>query len=362
MTNLPREGIRLVMNDVAFVRVPKGLGEAERTRVRSGDVLISITAELGKIGLVDAHVGEAFVNQHVALVRPTVGLVWPEYLAHYLASPPQRRRLQCLNDAGAKAGLNLEAVSSFAVGLPPLDEQRRVSEILAAADSSGRVVDRLLRVELSRRAWLRKTTIDEPVAARAWPCAALGDVVRPVTRRNIAGVRRVLTTSAKLGLVDQSEYFSRDVSGSDLSGYHLLKRGEFAYNRSTSLGYPCGAVKRLDGYGDGAVSTLYICFELVDKRLSSDFLNHFFESGIMNRELGQICQVGSRAHGLLNVTKSDFYALPIAVPARAEQERVVAALDTADREIEILQDLAACYRRQRQALVAALFPREREVA
>ncbi|MHB9149460.1 MAG: restriction endonuclease subunit S [Thermoleophilia bacterium] len=155
MTNLPREGVRMRMGDLAYVRLPSGLAEAERTRVQRGDVLISITAELGKIGLVDNGPTDAFINQHLACVRPDPSIVDSRYLAYCLASPDPRRRFQRLNDAGAKAGLNLKTLGNFRIALPSLDEQRRIAEILATWDAAIEMTRQLLGRE---QAWLRTLT------------------------------------------------------------------------------------------------------------------------------------------------------------------------------------------------------------
>ena len=80
-----------------------------------------------------------------------------------------------------------------------------------------------------------------------------------------------LTISAQYGLVDQVTFFNKKVASADMSNYYLLKRGEFAYNKSYSGDYPLGAVKRLDRYDEGALSTLYICFA-VKGEINSDFL------------------------------------------------------------------------------------------
>ena len=71
-----------------------------------------------------------------------------------------------------------------------------------------------------------------------------------------------LTISSKDGLVDQVTYFNKKVSSKDMSGYYLLENGEFAYNKSYSVGFDFGSIKRLDRYSMGALSTLYICFKL----------------------------------------------------------------------------------------------------
>lgn len=353
MTNLPREGTRLLLDDVKFVRLPAGQSEGLRTGVRQGDVLVSITAELGKVGLVDRELGQAYVNQHLALVRPNSQKVEPAFLAHYLAASPQRKRFQRLNDAGAKAGLSLRTMAAFAVDLPPLREQRRIALVLSAWESAIEKTRELARAKSKQQSSLSRRLIDLPAAAGTWPVVKLSSICSPVTRRNADGATHVLTASARLGLVDQLEYFSKDVSGADLRDYYLLRRGEFAYNRSTSEGYPYGAIKRLDRYDEGVLSTLNICFKLDDEAVDSDFLCRLFASGVMNRELGQVCQVGSRAHGLLNVTKSDFFALRIALPATTEQRRIAHYLATAEREVALLRSIGEAYARQKQALAVA---------
>ena len=90
-----------------------------------------------------------------------------------------------------------------------------------------------------------------------------------------------------------------------MSGYYLLKNGEYAYNKSYSVGYDFGSVKRLDRYDMGALSTLYICFAL--KKHDSDFINAYFDSLKWYREIYMISAEGARNHGLLNVPTDEFF-------------------------------------------------------
>ena len=105
-----------------------------------------------------------------------------------------------------------------------------------------------------------------------WKTAPLSQFARELRRKNSEGVIRVLTASGTHGLVDQREYFNRRVAGKAIDKYYLLKRGDFAYNRSLMKGYPFGATKRLDNYESGVVSTLYLCFQLVSEECLSDYL------------------------------------------------------------------------------------------
>jgi type I restriction enzyme S subunit len=119
--NLTRDHINLCFDDVVCVRPPAG-SEGARTRTQAGDILISITADLGIVGVVPCSLGEAYVNQHIALVRPSDEVV-PRWLGHYLAAGPASRQFRLLNDSGAKAGLNLPAIESIRIALPEKAEQ-----------------------------------------------------------------------------------------------------------------------------------------------------------------------------------------------------------------------------------------------
>ncbi len=105
--------------------------------------------------------------------------------------------------------------------------------------------------------------------------------------------------------MDQISYFNKTVASKDMSGYYLLKNGEYAYNKSYSVGYDFGSVKRLDRYDMGALSTLYICFAL--KKHDSDFIKAYFDSLKWYREIYMISAEGARNHGLLNVPTDEFF-------------------------------------------------------
>lgn len=131
--NLTRQHINLRLDDLVFVTPPKGQ-EGSRTAVRENDLLISITADLGIIGSIPSDFGEAYVNQHISLVRFRESVVNPRWPAHFLSSRRAQIMFQKLNDQGAKAGINLPAVGRIQVPLPPRDEQDAIVERLDAAD------------------------------------------------------------------------------------------------------------------------------------------------------------------------------------------------------------------------------------
>ncbi|MGW3873571.1 restriction endonuclease subunit S [Streptomyces sp. NPDC005055] len=173
-----------------------------------------------------------------------------------------------------------------------------------------------------------------PIAeASGWVRRSLGSVSSRITQRNIGNDRNVLTISAKHGLVGQADFFNRQVASVDLSQYFHLSRGDFAYNKSYSTGYPAGVVRKLERYDSGVVSPLYICFRVNPDVADPDFVSHYFESGILNDAILDIAKEGARNHGLLNVRVKDFFSLELSIPEVDEQRRIAEILTTTDRHI-----------------------------
>ena len=152
-----------------------------------------------------------------------------------------------------------------------------------------------------------------------WEQRRLGEIAHRVIRKNEEGVSDLpLTISAQLGLVDQRDFFSSQVASRDLRGYYLLKKGEFAYNKSTSGDSPWGAVKRLTRYEKGCLSTLYICFGLDEG--DPAFLVTYYETNRWHKGIRMIAAEGARNHGLLNIAPIDFFETKLTLPSEIEEQ------------------------------------------
>ena len=156
-----------------------------------------------------------------------------------------------------------------------------------------------------------------------WQKYKLSDFATRVTRKNGGQSDIPLTISAQYGLIDQRDFFSKTVASADMSGYYLLRSGEYAYNRSTSNDYPFGSIKRLELYPMGAVSTLYLCFRVKDDIVLSDLAKWYFESSQWHRGVNEICAEGARNHGLLNVPTDGFFNTVHTLPSDPEEQLVL---------------------------------------
>ena len=153
-----------------------------------------------------------------------------------------------------------------------------------------------------------------------WEKMRLDAFTERVMRKNKNNLSQLpLTISAQYGLVDQVTFFNKVIASTDMSNYYLLKKGEFAYNKSYSSDYPWGAIKRLDRYDQGALSSLYICFALQDS-IVSDYVLQYFESPKWHKGVSEIAVEGARNHGLLNVSVQDFFHTYHYVPKEKEEQ------------------------------------------
>ena len=156
----------------------------------------------------------------------------------------------------------------------------------------------------------------------AWEQRKLGDIVERVVRKNTNNESSLpLTISAQYGLVDQITYFNNRVASRDVSNYYLVLNGEFAYNKSTSDGCPFGAVKRLDLYEKGVLSTLYIVFSIKNQsEIDIYYLTVFFDTDRWHKGVSERAAEGARNHGLLNISADDFFDIDIFLPRHKEEQ------------------------------------------
>lgn len=190
-----------------------------------------------------------------------------------------------------------------------------------------------------------------------WEERKLSSISERVTRKNKNNESTLpLTISAQDGLVDQNDFFNKQVASRDVTGYFLVKNGEFAYNKSYSNGYPWGAIKRLDKYDMGVLSTLYIVFR--PTKINSQFLVSYYDTTRWYREVSKNAAEGARNHGLLNIAPTDFFNTLLVVPKIVdEQQKIGSFFKQLDDTIALHQRKLAKLKELKQGYLQKLFPR-----
>jgi type I restriction enzyme S subunit len=349
MTNLPKIGIKLLLNDNKYVSLPHSTAEGTRTRVQPKDILVSITAELGKIGLVEQCLGEAYINQHVALVRVSDQQVDPRYLAYYLSTAEQRHRLNRLNDAGAKAGLNLRTISNFSILLPTLSGQIAIADLLSTWDAAIEKTEQLIE----KKETVYSAELSKHLYTNRLKRVKLRKFLQEVSIRNRdQRIKQVLSVTNTRGFARPEEQFDRQVASSNLSNYKIVTHGEYAYNPSR---INVGSIARLDNWNVGVLSPMYTVFKIKEQSsLNTDLFMHWLNS----HEAKQRIKLSTQGSVRETVSFSDFCAIGFPQINQGEQGKLAKHFNCLVREINLLKQLLFKYQTQKRGLMQKLLTGE----
>ena len=268
-------------------------------------------------------------------------------------------------DSGARhdrVSIKDDTFFAMPINLPSEQEQSKIASFLQSLDERIAAQEKLVaslkkykrgvfEAIFSQKLRLVPTELQKP-----WKQYKLSDFATRVTRKNGNQTDIPLTISAQYGLIDQRDFFSKTVASTDMSGYYLLQKGEYAYNRSTSNDYPFGSIKRLELYPMGAVSTLYLCFAIKEEVVNSDLAKWYFESSQWYKGINNICAEGARNHGLLNVPTDGFFNTVHTLPSDPnEQLAVVDYLSNIQKKYEAAQRCLQAIENVRSGLLQQLF-------
>lgn len=280
------------------------------------------------------------------------------YIAYTLCHKMQK---ELLNTQGTSIkGITSKEIKEYKIMIPSTVEQQKIADFLSFVDDIIQVQEEKICALEEQKKGIMQKLFNCEVRFKAedgreypeWEEVELGKITKRVTRKNKNNETNLpLTISSIDGMVDQSTYFNKIIASRDMSGYYLLKKGEFAYNKSYSVGYDYGSIKRLDRYDMGALSTLYICFALKND-VNSDYMVGYFDSLKWNKEIGMFCAEGARNHGLLNIAVNDFFKIKILMPvSHEEQQKIADCLLAYDEAIQIKKDKLEVWKEIKKGLL-----------
>lgn len=374
--NLDHGTIEIDLSTVQYVRPPPG-AEADRTRLRSGDILVSITAELGMIGLVPDTLGESYINQHIALARPCQG-VDARFLAWYLASEVDgKRRLQEMRRGATKAGLGLDDIRGVAFPLAPENEQKRIADkldaVLARVDACRERLDRVpdilkhfrravvaaatsgeLTVEWRAGQETDSNVTDQPFRWDERPLFELCEQGRVITYGVIKlgnevadGVPCLRTSNVRWLRID-TDGMKRIAP--DLSAEYartVLRGGEVLVNVRGTLGGVAVAQAGMAGWN---VSREVAVVPADNTQIDSSFLAYWVGSDASQRWLGRV----KKGVAYIGINIEDLRILPIGIPPMEEQQEIVRRVETLFAYADRLETRYVAARAQVERLTPAL--------
>lgn len=337
--------------DRDWVYLSKAGHEAnKKSALREGDVLVVRSGAPGTACVVPKEfAGSNCID--VVFARPDRSQVLPEYLASYTNSDVGKQHV-----LGNKGGLalqhfNVGAYKEMPVLLPPLPEQRKIAEILRTWDAALEKLTALRAAKTRRLDGLAATLIHDEQAERLHLRVFLKEVS---TRNRGQRVKRVLsvTNSAGFGLAE--DQFAHRVASADLSNYKIVRRGHYAYNPSR---INVGSIARLDAWEDGALSPMYVVFQVRDG-LDSDFFGHWLRSAEARQRIALAAQGSVRE----TVSFGDLGSILIPVPTIDRQQAISRILNAGRDEIALIDAEVETLSRQKRGLMQKLLTGEWRVS
>jgi type I restriction enzyme S subunit len=335
----------------------------KKTILEIDELIIALRGEIGLSQRITSDLVGCNLTRGIARISPDLKQFDSKYLEVYLNSDSVRKIFDQRKNGSALKEIPISELKKIPVRYPEYKEQQKIGDFLF-------VVDRKISLLKEKHALLEqyKKGVMQKLFSQEirfkdengnefpdWQDTRLDNVFQRVIQKNKENNQNVLTISAQRGLINQEKYFNKSVSAKDVTGYYLLNGGDFAYNKSYSKGYPMGAIKRLNNYDKGVVSTLYICFKSHGNQHDA-FWEQYFEAGLLNREISKIAQEGARNHGLLNVSVTEFFRdIIVHEPSEKEQVRIAEFLGTLDKKLKLVSQQIKLTQTFKKGLLQQMF-------
>ena len=346
MTNLVRNGINLDLSDLRFVQLPVGSNEGKRTSLEKGDILISITAELGKLGWIPEGLGTAYINQHTALVRMKNTLD-SKFVAYALSTEKYNNKLNSLNDSGAKAGLNLGTIRSFELTIPSKPEQTQIASFLSVVDEKISQLTQKLELLSQYKQGMMQKLFSQQIRFKADDGSEFGEWENILVKEIFDVTRgQVLAVSNTVSVAD-TDYkypvFSSQTKQKGLMGFYKKYLFEDALTWTTD-GANAGDVNFRKGK--------FYCTNVCGVLLCQKGYANLCIAEILNKVTHKyVSYVGNPK--LMNNVMSE---IPITIPSNLEEQTKIANfLSSIDQKIEVVAQQIEQAKQWKKGLLQNMF-------
>lgn len=333
ITNINRESIYLNLSSMRYVNIPETENEGKRTELHDGDIIISITADIGIIGYIDQYLEKpAYINQHIALVRFKPEKISSKFIAYFLAGRHIQTLFRGATDQGAKAGINLETLRGIQIALPDYLEQKAIAQALSDVDALITSLEKILikksGVKTATMQQLLtgqtrlpgfgegkeyKKTDDIGIIPEDWNIKSLGDFISLQRGYDLTSRERRPGNIPVMGAAGQNGFHNESlVSGPGIVlGRSGASFGQVHYCKSDYWPHNTG-LYATDFHGNNILFTFYF--------LSSIDFSQYNSGGAQQ-----------------SLNRNFIYPIVIATPDLEEQQTIARALSDIDDDIATLE-------------------------
>lgn len=315
-------------------------------------------------------------NPYNVIVSPLYGVFTPNnqyigYIIHSIFESAIRLNnyLSTLIQKGAKNTIQIsnDTFISKEILLPDNeDEQQKIADCLSSIDALIKATENKIdELKAHKKGLMQQLFPAEgktvPVfrfpefqKSKEWSVKRLNELASRIIKKNRQGyIRKVLTNSAVEGVVDQAEYFDRNIVSQDnLQNYYVIENGDYVYNPRISTLAPVGPISK-NLIGQGIMSPLYTIFRFMDN--NNEFYNQYFKTTYWHKYLKDIANQGAR-FDRMSITADDFMNMPLPYPCPKEQQKIANCLSSIDDLIVVQTKRLEALKIHKKGLMQQLFP------
>ena len=312
----------------------------KRYKLKAGDIVFARTgASVGKSYLYKEEDGDIYFAGF--LIRFTINKAIPFFVYTQTLLRPYDKWVKIMSMRSGQPGVNAEEFKTLNLSFPTLPEQQKIASFFTAIDQKISQLKRKKTLLEQYKKGVMQKIFSQEIRFKddngqefpKWEKKRLSEIFIEINET--VGTRDIPTYSitAGVGFVSQNEKFGRNISGQQNKHYTVINEGQFSYNKGNSKTYTYGCIYVNDTGKRIAVPNVFISFEFIDQKMSSQFYSKLFESHYLDKGLRKIISSSARMDGLLNVNKNSFFQLSVPCPNYIEQQKIGHFLYSIDSKI-----------------------------
>ncbi|NLI41200.1 MAG: restriction endonuclease subunit S [Caldisericales bacterium] len=327
-------------NNTKFISEDVYMIESKRIVIEKGDILMTRIGDIGTPRLIDWDVKASFYVS-LALIKQS-NKYNSEFFSQYIKTRNFRKELWNRTiHVAFPIKINLGEIGNCKASFPSLPEQQKIASFFTVIDQKISQLKRKKTLLEQYKKGVMQKIFSQEIRFKddngqefpKWEKKRLSEIFIEINET--VGTRDIPTYSitAGVGFVSQNEKFGRNISGQQNKHYTVINEGQFSYNKGNSKTYTYGCIYVNDTGKRIAVPNVFISFEFIDQKMSSQFYSKLFESHYLDKGLRKIISSSARMDGLLNVNKNSFFQLSVPCPNYIEQKKIGHFLYSIDSKI-----------------------------
>ena len=335
----------LILDDIAYIDEDTHQRQ-KNTELQLDDVLLNITgASIGRSALVSQQIVGGNVNQHVCIIRANKKLI-PSFLCNFLLSQYGQKQIESFQAGGNRQGLNFEQIKSIKIGLPSVEEQKKIADLLLLIEqritTQNKIIEKLQSLIKGLNNTLQYGTEGKSVC--------LGDILLERSERSRTNNQHEVLSSTVKGIFSQREYFSKDIASENNVGYKIIRLYDVVLSPQNLW---MGNINYNDRFEIGIVSPSYKVFSIAD-----GYDNQFVASMLKtHRALYSYMMVSEQGASIVrrNLNMEAFSQLVFKIPSLDKQREIGYAISLLKSQLKTANKIIKAYTSQKQYLLRQMF-------